>query len=160
MRFQIILKKKNRSSCKNFQGCISKVIFGPILKNTERNYKSTVMPDYSNCAQFISVNKQIFYKILSPFHTRRRPRRPRCVLNFFRERSEGVVKIGIVCITRFFLRSWYVPYRFLLRPPRSHQVIITRTVTRALRPLRLNCAFFLITTRKTFPILHHASFTF
>jgi hypothetical protein len=44
-------------------------------------------------------------------------------------------------ITRFFLiRSQYVPCRFLLRPPRSHQVIITRTSTCALRPLRLDCA--------------------
>jgi hypothetical protein len=74
------------------------------------------------------------------YHTTRRPQRPRCVLNYFRERSEDVVEIGIFCITRFSLRSLYVPCRFVLRPPRSHQVIITCTATRELRPPCLNCA--------------------
>jgi hypothetical protein len=99
------------------------------------------------------------YAIQSPLHT---TRRPRSVLNYFRERSEDVVKIDIFCITGFSLLSLYVPCRFVLRPPRSHQVIITRTATRALRPPRLNCTLiaFLTTTRKTSLRVHHAPFTF
>jgi hypothetical protein len=98
--------------------------------------------------------------VSSPLHTKPKPRRPRCVMNFFRERSEDVVKIGIFGITMIFLRSWYVPCRFLLRQPRSHQVIITRTATRALRPLRLNCTlntFFLRLERPFYACTTHLS---
>jgi hypothetical protein len=43
-------------------------------------------------------------------------------------------------ITRLVLRFWYVPDIFLPRPSRSLEVLMTHTVTRAQRPIRLNYA--------------------
>jgi hypothetical protein len=55
MCFQMI-KKNNRSSCKIFQGCMSKVIFGPFFKKAERKFKRTVTQNANNDVQFTKSN--------------------------------------------------------------------------------------------------------
>jgi hypothetical protein len=92
---------------------------------------------------------------LSPLHT---TRRPRYVLNYFRERSEDVVKIGIVCIT---IGS---PYDLCTSLAGSYCVhhVPTKSLSRALPRVQYVFAFklhpyyVLTTTRKTFLRVHHA----
>jgi hypothetical protein len=82
---------------------------------------------------------------LKPLHTRRRTH---CVLKLRTQWGRDQNCQFLFFISRLVLRSWYVPGRFSLRLPRSHQVIITCTVMRTLGPQRLNCAFntFLLST--------------
>jgi hypothetical protein len=99
---------------------------------------------------------------LSPLHTRQRPRRPRCVLNFFQRTQWGRGQNRFFCITRFF-------FTFLVRPlqvltasttfPPSHYLAQCHACTTS-STFKLRPYYGLTMTRKTFLRVHHAPFTF